>query len=359
MSHVTRSRWFGFAMGILCTLALVAALGSVTGVWAGTLAQDAQPPDREETNGPTSPDGAVGRVIPVQGRLTDASGSPISGTRNITFTLYTAPSGGTAVCEDNDNVTVTDGLFNAEIDFCTAAEINGQALYLGIWVQGEAAEMTPRQAIRPVPYAFSLVPGAEIGGINAGSGSLYLKDTTGVKTIGLTASNGALDLGGTGNDGDLYVRSVSNTITAQINGDGGSLYLGGTGQAGDLRVRNMTNTVTFQANGSTGDVSQALAGDGLVKAAVYALCYNAGSSIYRSFNNVAGTITITDGPSVGRCTIDFGFDVSERFVVATAANMNAPRYVTYMPGSSNNSLDFYRWNDTGTGISGAIMVLIY
>jgi len=65
-------------------------------------------------------------------------------------------------------------------------------------------------------------------------------------------------------------------------------------------------TVTFQVDGNTGNVSQALAADGLVKAAVYAYCSNSGSSIGRSFNHVGGTITISSGAAVGRCTIDLG-----------------------------------------------------
>jgi hypothetical protein len=87
--------------------------------------------------------------------LTDANGNPISGTRTITFTLYTSSDGGTAVCQDVDTVTVNNGLFAARVGYCTASDINGQQLYLGIQV-GSDPEMTPRQAILPVPYAWSL-----------------------------------------------------------------------------------------------------------------------------------------------------------------------------------------------------------
>jgi len=104
--------------------------------------------------------GVVGAVIPIQGRLTDASGNPVpDGSYPITATLYNVS--GTALCSDGDNVTVSNGLFYMEIDFCTSAILNGQQLYLGIQV-GSDAEMTPRQAIYPVPYAWSLRPGAVI-----------------------------------------------------------------------------------------------------------------------------------------------------------------------------------------------------
>jgi hypothetical protein len=113
---------------------------------------------------PTTPDAAdaVGNYIPVQGRLTDAGGNPLNGTFNITFRLYEAPSGGTALCSDTNVVTVNNGLFSSEIwGNCGSEEMNGQQLYLGIEVASDG-EMTPRQPIYAVPYAWSLRPGANI-----------------------------------------------------------------------------------------------------------------------------------------------------------------------------------------------------
>ncbi len=100
-------------------------------------------------------------VIPIQGRLLDANGNPINGTRRITMTLYDAATGGTALCTDGDDVTAVNGLFNAYMDYCTAQDLNGRQVWLGIKVGGDA-EMTPRQAIYAVPYAWSLRPEAVI-----------------------------------------------------------------------------------------------------------------------------------------------------------------------------------------------------
>jgi len=112
--------------------------------------------------GPAS--AAVINAIPVQGRLTDASGNPINGSKELTFTIYDAFSGGNSLCQDADTVNVINGLFYTNIDYCTPDDINGRQLYLGIKVAGEAAEMTPRLPIYVVPYAFSLIPGAVIDG---------------------------------------------------------------------------------------------------------------------------------------------------------------------------------------------------
>ena len=106
---------------------------------------------------------SVGSVIPIQGRLTNNSGTPLNGTYTILFSLYDTYVGGTALCSDEDSVTVSNGVFNAYIDYCTSSDINGQRLYLGVKVEGDP-EMTPRLAVLPVPYAFSLKPEAIIKG---------------------------------------------------------------------------------------------------------------------------------------------------------------------------------------------------
>jgi len=139
---------------ILAVLLLALAAGL-------TQAQGPEPPGEG-----VQPQGGVGiqavdAVIPIQGRLTDASGNPLSGTYIITASIYNVSSGGTALCSDGDNVTVSNGLFYMDINNCTSAILNGQQLYLGIKV-GSDAEMTPRKAIYPVPYAWSLRPGAII-----------------------------------------------------------------------------------------------------------------------------------------------------------------------------------------------------
>jgi len=132
-----------------------------------TQAQSPEPPEGEvSVEGGIGTTAAVGAIIPIQGRLTDASGSPINGTRTITFTLY--DSGGTALCQDDDEVSVDNGLFSAHMNWCMSEDINGQSLYLGIQVESDP-EMTDRQPIYPVPYAWSLRPGARIEGTSDGS----------------------------------------------------------------------------------------------------------------------------------------------------------------------------------------------
>lgn len=141
-------------------------MGVVTAVLAMVLAvslTSAQGPGTPLGGAPEGGDAvdAVGAIVPIQGRLTSASGVPLNGNYSIRASLYDVPSGGTELCSDTRTVSVTNGLFKMDIRNCTSAAFNGQQLYLGIKV-GADDEMTPRQAIYPVPYAWSLRPGARI-----------------------------------------------------------------------------------------------------------------------------------------------------------------------------------------------------
>lgn len=122
-------------------------------------AQDGRP--AEEFSRPEAVDDSVKNYIPVQGRLTDASGNPLDGDYSVTFRLYNVESGGTQLCSDTNLVHVEHGLFNTEIWGNCQNAITGDQLYLGIEVASDG-EMSPRQPIYAAPYAWSLRPGAVI-----------------------------------------------------------------------------------------------------------------------------------------------------------------------------------------------------
>ncbi|HEY5269920.1 MAG TPA: hypothetical protein VII97_06255 [Anaerolineales bacterium] len=283
-----------------------------------------------QAQGPGSPEvQPVGLMAPedlsIQGRLTDASGNPLEGNYEITASLYASSSGGAALCADTDvNVAVSNGLFNMSIGGC-AGVLDGQQLYLGIKV-GSDPEMTPRQIIYPVPYAWSLRPGAIINNTHDSGHGLDVESAANVASLVVgNSGTGPLIVGNSGTD---------------------PLIKGG-------------DPVFFVEN--NGDVKQALAADGLVKAAVYAYCSTEVSGVAqvtRSFNNVTGgAVTIEGGAATGQCTLDFGFDISSRYWVAMAV-LNAPRFVTCSL-NGHNKLDCYRFTADGLGASGNIMVTLY
>jgi hypothetical protein len=140
--------------------------------------------------GPTSPSATAPGAIPIQGRLTNASDAPLNGTYTMTFRLYDVVTGTVAVCFDVRYVVVTNGLFSDYIDGCYN-DITGQKLWLGIQVEGDLEEMTPRQLILPVPYAISLVPKAEISGTVGSNDAILDLDNYGIDGKGLRAESQA------------------------------------------------------------------------------------------------------------------------------------------------------------------------
>jgi hypothetical protein len=96
------------------------------------------------------------QMITYQGMLTDAAGNPLTGMYQVNFTLYDALTGGTALNSDNHKIKTENGLFTTVLSF-EPEFFDGRGLWIGVRL-GTDEEMTPRQAIRPVPYALNLVP---------------------------------------------------------------------------------------------------------------------------------------------------------------------------------------------------------
>jgi hypothetical protein len=125
-------------------LTLVTLLLAVTGVWAE--------PNPITLTAPSAPLVVFSNTISFQGRLLDSAGDPVDGTPAMNFRVYTQAIGGTPVWEDGYTVPVENGLFNASLEIPPAL-FDGQALWLGVQVEGDAQEMTPRQQLLPAPYA--------------------------------------------------------------------------------------------------------------------------------------------------------------------------------------------------------------
>jgi Leucine-rich repeat (LRR) protein len=124
-----------------------------------------------------------------QGYLTDNAGTAITATPTITFRLYDADTGGTPYWETNIPVNVTNGVYSVVLGESTAINptMFSKQLYLGVHIQGEASEMTPRQKLAAVPYAMRAAT-VEDGGL------LYIK-SNGV-TIGRLISMSDIDASG-------------------------------------------------------------------------------------------------------------------------------------------------------------------
>lgn len=105
----------------------------------------------------TSSISAIGSAFHYQGNLSD-NGNPANGNYDIKFKLFGEDTGGTLIGEEVEqpNVSVQNGLFNAQIDFGDTA-FDGTARFLEVSVrsagQGDYLDLSPRQPILAVPMA--------------------------------------------------------------------------------------------------------------------------------------------------------------------------------------------------------------
>jgi Phage Tail Collar Domain len=108
--------------------------------------------------------------ISYQGTMVDKSGVPVTGSKSVSFALYSTTGGATSFWNETHPVTVTNGQFSAQLGSITpldAGKFSGKT-YLGLKV-GSDPEMTPRQQLVSVPYAMN---GSPVGTVNAFAGTV-------------------------------------------------------------------------------------------------------------------------------------------------------------------------------------------
>ncbi|RPI38649.1 MAG: hypothetical protein EHM53_08400 [Methanoregulaceae archaeon] len=180
----------------------------------------------------------VTQSITYQGKLTNAAGSPLTGTYSVTFKLYDASTGGTTLSTDTHSVIATNGLFTTSIAVTDSKSVDGRALWLGIKV-GSDPEMTPRQEIRPVPYALSLRPGAVITGDAGANPSL--------KVINTGANVASLIAGTTGTNSPALFASAQGTGSPAVYAlSPNDIGVYGSGKTGAYFTSNLGGTASTE-----------------------------------------------------------------------------------------------------------------
>lgn len=128
-------------------------------------------------------------AIPIQGTLTSSAGVPLNGMQSLKLAIYSAATGGTPLYEETQTVTVTNGLFTAQLGSAgtlNLAAFTGQDLFLGVTV-GADPEMTPRLPFGTVPYA-AYAPRAG----NAASATTALNATNAMNSANATNATNAV-----------------------------------------------------------------------------------------------------------------------------------------------------------------------
>ena len=117
------------------------------------------------------PGGSVPTLINYQGTLLNQStGDPVpDGQYSIVFSIHSNSTGGSHLWQETQSATVHDGLFSVMLGNVTplaASLFDGSPRYLGIKVEADA-EMTPRQLLASVPYAFHAENASTLDGMGS------------------------------------------------------------------------------------------------------------------------------------------------------------------------------------------------
>lgn len=174
---------------------------------------------------------AVPQLINYQGKLTDAAGTPITGTRNITFSFYDAATGGTSLWTETQSANLANGIFSVTLGSNTTLPsdiCSSDSLYLGITVEGDS-EMTPRQRITSAAYAQKAASAADADKLGGQPASGFATRAYVDSTLNATAPD-ADKLGGLP-PGDYALTTDPRFSDARTPVSGSANYIQNTSQA--------------------------------------------------------------------------------------------------------------------------------
>jgi len=244
--------------------------------------------------------GQIPRTISYQGLLCDATGKPkADNSYQMMFRLYEVETGGTAIWTGQKTVTVTRGLFSAQLGpFDVTLKFNNPC-WLGIQVQGESSELSPRIPLSSVGYSLSAVnadTAAYAGNIKDGVVTTA-KIAEAAITVGKVAPGQFIKSINTLKDSvtlvagtNVTITPTSNTLTiAAASGPGGTIteVKPGTGLSGG----GMSGSVTLSI------ANQGVNADQLADGAVSGAKIGSGQ-VVKSINTVKDDVTLQAGTNV-------------------------------------------------------------
>ncbi|MEO0080853.1 MAG: hypothetical protein ABIL25_01000 [candidate division WOR-3 bacterium] len=183
---------------------------------------------------------SIPQLINYQGKLTDGSGKPLSGTYGMKFEIYDHATGGTKFWEETQpDVAVTDGLFSVKLGSVDAIDPatelpEGPNCWLQVTVGTTVIE--PRVQLVSVPYTYKSDDAAKLGGTAAAD---YATKTwvTGQGfelQANKNAANGycGLDAGARVPNSRLYTGSGNGLDADLLDGKHASEFVAGSGSSG-------------------------------------------------------------------------------------------------------------------------------
>ena len=234
----------------------------------------------------------IPHLINYQGMLTDNAGNPITEPRDLTFTIYDAPTNGTALwTETHTAVPIENGLFNVILGGATtpipASVFDAPERYLGIKV-GTDPELAPRIQLTSVSYAYrSLVADSAVVA-TPGSGSHWSVSDS----ILYTNNNWGIARGGA--DNALYgdkAYTMVNLGIACTTGVSGSNYDYVTISGGYSNLATDIHTTVSGGKNNQASGQAATVGGGVLNIATHNLSTISGGQ----WNTASGTYATVSG----------------------------------------------------------------
>jgi len=289
---------------------------------------------------------SVGSAFSYQGELID-NGSPANGDYNFNVKLFTTETGGSAVTDEVYNdITVTNGLFNLEIDFGDMVYEDSEQYYLEFDVMlsagGTLTTLAPRNKLLAVPYATQAQFLADGGGSWEGDDTFQY--TPGKVTIGTSVSSERLYVQSSGSEDVFRARTPDGTkFLLQSNG-GSSMGISFPAPENGLYV--------------AGDVKQSEDSNGMLKYMFRANC-DSTPSITREYNgtNVTGTASISG--NTGQCTITLPINVTNNFISATPIQVNSSNRTISCANIGTSIICELTNASSGADVDGTFDVLVY
>lgn len=209
----------------------------------------------------------VPRTFNYQGVLTESGGSVVSdGSYNMTFSIYDVATGGAALWQEANTVSVTKGIFNVTLGAINPLDLPFDEQYwLGIAVEG-GDELSPRVLLTAAAYSMNsdctrgenLIPAT--GNVGLGTlAPLEMLDVAGGVRIGNTSGTNTGTMRWTGSDFEGYNGSSwqsftdTGTGTVPSGAAGQTLYHTGSGWAA---ASNLFNNGTQVGIGTTSPTSE-------------------------------------------------------------------------------------------------------
>jgi len=286
------AKWARWVLPNLGTLIIIAALVFARSVGAVSLGK------------PLAQGSTVPTTLSYQGRLTDAAGLPLPvGLYTMRFSLYSVPVGGSPLwTELHDGAgavpVLEGGFFNALLGEVEPLPdpFPDAPLYLGITI-GTDQEMTPREPLTSVPFAFNALGAKDGGGVPVGTVISWWRADA---STPLPSDEWAIADGSIVNDPEspLYGETLPNLTDRFVMG----AAPGNIGTAGGANILNLAHSHTVSSHRhlvdshghSIPDHSHSISGE---TTEVYAMWdgghYNSGSESYRYAMNTYQTTWYT------------------------------------------------------------------